>query len=56
MKTKVSKAQTEVWDAKERLSAELLKLPVSKRIPYIVKQTKSVVTALKRKRKLPKAA
>ena len=50
MKTKTAKTQLEVWEAKERLSLELLRLPESKRIDYIIKKAKPVMDALKKKK------
>ena len=35
MEAKTSKAQIEVWEWKEKLSAELLKIPVKDRNKYI---------------------
>jgi hypothetical protein len=54
MKTKISKAQAYIWEAKERLSAELLKLPANKRTAYIIKHTKSTVEAIKKNGKQAK--
>ena len=56
MATKESKAQLAVWEAKERLSEELLKLPVKERIPYIIEKTRVTVEALKKKKALRKKA
>jgi len=54
MKSKTSNVQLNVWDAKERLSEELLKLPLAKRVSYIIGSTKDTVKDIKRKRKLNK--
>jgi hypothetical protein len=50
METKISKAQKEVWEWKERLSEELQNLPKEKRIPYILKKTEKTVELLKREK------
>jgi hypothetical protein len=54
MTSKTPKVQLTVWDAKERLSEELLKLPMGKRVAYIIGSTRDIVKDIKRKRKLNK--
>jgi hypothetical protein len=43
METKISKAQTEVWEAKERLYEELKNIPSSERILYLQNKVKDTV-------------
>jgi len=45
-----SKTQLEVWEVKERLSREIMKLPKGKRIDYIISQAKPAMDELKKKR------
>ena len=40
MEAKISKAQLEVWEWKEKLSNELLKIPVKDRSKYIADKAK----------------
>ena len=40
MEAKISKAQLEVWEWKEKLSSELLKIPVKDRAKYITEKAK----------------
>lgn len=51
MKIKTTKAQLSVWETKERLSAELLKLPENERVAYIIRKAKPAIDALKREKK-----
>jgi len=40
MKTKISEAQTEIWEAKEKLYEELKNIPAGKRVDYLQKKAK----------------
>lgn len=40
MKTKISKAQLEVWEAKDNLYEELKNIPYAKRIEYLQDKAK----------------
>ena len=40
MEAKISKAQLEVWEWKEKLSSELLKIPLKDRSKYITEKAK----------------
>jgi hypothetical protein len=50
MQAKVSKAQTEVWEWKEKLYEEIKNVPSSERISYLIKKAHSTVAAIKKKR------
>lgn len=43
METKVSKAQLEVWEAKDKLYEELKHIPIGKRIEYIQSKVKDTI-------------
>ena len=43
METKVSKAQLEVWEAKDKLYEELKYIPIGKRIEYIQSKVKNTI-------------
>ena len=51
MKAKISKAQLEVWECKERLSKELMSVPENKRVDYILNKVKKTVERIKKKKK-----
>jgi hypothetical protein len=50
METKVSKAQTEVWDWKETLYEELKNIPKLERLNYIKSKVNETVRSLKKKK------
>ncbi|HLG34278.1 MAG TPA: hypothetical protein VI757_05305 [Bacteroidia bacterium] len=50
METKVSKAQLEVWEWKEKLYEELKNIPESKRIGYLIDKVKNTVEKLRKKK------
>ncbi|MCD4789174.1 MAG: hypothetical protein K8R37_04170 [Bacteroidales bacterium] len=50
MKTKISKAQIEVWEWKEKAFEELEKIPEKERIKYIEAKTKIIINKLKKKK------
>jgi hypothetical protein len=50
MKTKVSKAQIEVWDWKETLYEELKNIPKLERLNYIKSKVNVTVRSLKKKK------
>jgi len=47
MTTKESKAQTEVWEWKEKASADFLKVPEGQRLQYIADRTDAIIARLK---------
>ena len=51
MKAKISKAQIEVWEWKERLYEEIKDLPENERLKYIRKKVKKTVENIKKKKK-----
>ena len=51
MKTKVSKAQLEVWEWKEKAYNQIKDMSLEKGIDFIMKQTKQLADELKKKRK-----
>jgi len=51
MKAKVSKAQKEVWEWKEKVSKKLLELPQEERSKYILQMTKRTMEELKKHKK-----
>jgi hypothetical protein len=53
MKTKISKAQLEVWEWKEKLSEELKHLPVEEWMKYLRKKT---ANTFRKTHKKPKKA
>jgi hypothetical protein len=50
MKAKVSKAQLEVWEWKERASEKLLSLPEEERLSYISETVRTTIEEIKKKR------
>ena len=50
METKISQAQIEVWEWKERLHEELKHLPRNKRLQYINEKPKETVEMLKKEK------
>ena len=50
MKTKVSKAQIEVWDWKENLYEELKDIPKLERLNYIKSKVNETIRSLKKKK------
>lgn len=56
MQAKISKAQTEVWEWKEKLYEELKNIPSSERIGYLMKKAHATVAAIKKKRELKKGS
>lgn len=50
MKTKISKAQTEVWEWKESLYEELKDIPKLERLNYIRGKVSKTLLALKKKK------
>jgi hypothetical protein len=50
MKTKVSKAQIEVWDWKETLYEELKDIPKLERLNYIKSKVNETIRTLKKKK------
>ena len=46
MKTKVSKAQIEVWEWKEIVSNEMNKIPRKERIKYLFKKAEDIIKQL----------
>ena len=51
MKAKISKAQIEVWEWKENLSKELLKIPKNERLKHIREKVKKTVERIRSKKK-----
>ena len=56
MKTKVSKAQEEVWEWKERAYEEIKDIPEDKRIDYIREKVRDVIDRIKKNRQNKSAA
>ena len=56
MNTKVSKAQLDVWEAKELLSNELMLMPISQRVDYIIQKAKIAVKKITDSKAIKKAA
>ena len=56
MNTKVSKAQMDVWEAKELLSSELMLMPISQRIAHIIQKAKKAVKKIADNKAIKKAA
>lgn len=52
MEAKVSKAQLEVWEWKEKAYAQIKDMPLEKAIEFIIQQAKPVAEELDKKRKL----
>ncbi len=50
MKSKISKAQLEVWEWKEKAFRELEKIPENERVNYIIKKTSKTIGKLKKKK------
>ena len=51
MKAKVSKAQLEVWEWKERAYNQIKDMSLEKGIDFIMQQTKQLADELKKRRK-----
>ncbi len=51
METKISKAQLEVWEWKEKAYQEIKDLPKAEQLKYILSQTKETVENAKSKKK-----
>jgi len=51
MKAKVSKAQLEVWDWKEKAYNQIKDMSLEKGIEFIMQQTKQLADDLRKKRK-----
>lgn len=51
MKAKISKAQIEVWEWKERLYEEIKDLPENERLRYIREKVKKTVESIRKKKK-----
>lgn len=51
MKAKVSKAQLEVWDWKEKAYNQIKDMSLEKGIDFIMQQTKQLADELKKKRR-----
>lgn len=51
METKISKAQLEVWEWKEKAYQEIKDLPKAEQLKYILSQTKETVEMLKEKKR-----
>ena len=51
MKTKISKAQLEVWEWKEKAYELIKDLPKDKQIDFILSQTKEIVERIKANKK-----
>lgn len=51
METKISKAQLEVWEWKEKAYQEIKDLPKTEQLKYILSQTKETVEMLKEKKR-----
>ena len=51
MKAKISKAQLEVWEWKERAFEELKKIPEKERVDYIMKKVKKTIDEIKKNKK-----
>lgn len=51
MKTKISKAQIEVWEWKEQLYEDLKHLPMSERLRVIHEETKPIIDEINRKKR-----
>lgn len=54
MNSKISKAQLEVWQWKERAYEEIKHLSTREQLCYIHEQTKALVEKFKRKKEAPK--
>jgi hypothetical protein len=52
METKVSKAQLEVWEWKEKAYQQIKDMPLDKAIEFIVRQSKPVADEIREKIKL----
>jgi hypothetical protein len=50
MEAKISKAQLEVWEWKEKAYEEIKHLPTSEQINFIHEQTKELVEKIKKKK------
>ncbi len=53
MEAKISKAQTEVWEWKEKAYNQIMHLPKSERIQFILLQTKEMVDRIKKNKPAP---
>jgi len=51
MKAKISKAQLEVWEWKEKAFKELEKIPEKERVDYIMNKVKKTIEKIKKKQK-----
>ncbi len=51
MKAKVSKAQLEVWEWKEKAYNQIKDMSLEKGIDFIMQQTKQIADEIRRKRK-----
>lgn len=51
METKISKAQLEVWEWKEKAYQQIKDMPMDKAIEFIIRQTSSAARELYEKRK-----
>ncbi len=56
MKTKVSKAQKEVWEWKQKAYEELKEIPEDKRVDYIREKVREVINRIKKNRQKRSAA
>ena len=50
METKISKAQIEVWEWKEKAFKEIEKIPENERINYIIKKTRKIIEKIKKRK------
>lgn len=51
MKTKISKAQKEVWEWKEKVFKKLEKIPEKQRVKYIFSKTRDTIERIRRNKK-----
>ncbi len=51
MKAKISQAQLEVWEWKERISKELTAIPKNQRVSYILDKVKKTVDQIIKNKK-----
>lgn len=52
MEARISKAQLEVWEWKEKFSTEILKIPPKDRLKYIKEKTKKTLDRIMKKKQL----
>jgi hypothetical protein len=52
MKAKISKAQQEVWEWKEKAFRNLEEIPEEERVKYVLSKTKKTIEKIKKRKEL----